>query len=137
MKKLFVCLAICLVLAGCQNGSGGNIVEEDVVEEDNGPDDRFVGKWKFIANDYSFFEFKDSSNFTLTNNYFGWIGIGTYTFTDNTLSLDVKFEIDDEEYSFSLTYRYYLTDNYLDILPFPDAPDPVDPLGITGRHIKQ
>jgi hypothetical protein len=112
------------MLAGCKDDSGGNTV-----------DDRFVGRWLSARDNISFLEFTDSSHLTFFNSHFGWTAKGPYTFTGETIFFDAKIEFEGEEYSFSETYMYYLTENYLQLITLPDAIG--DSLGMATRYFKQ
>ena len=127
MKKvILVCLIIIgLMFAGCD--LGGNTV-----------DNRFVGKWVQPFFNYgSVLEFIDSSHLSYYNGGFGWTATGTYTFTDTVISMEVSAERDGELlFSYSINYKYLLTDEYLDIMSVHGAV-PADPIGLCTRYVRQ
>ena len=134
MKKvILVCLIIVgLMFMGCDNPADSG---EDIVDT---PDDRFVGKWVQPYFDYgSLLEFIDSSHLSYYNGGFGWTATGTYIFTDTVISMEVSAERDGEIlFSYSINYRYLLTDEYLDIMTYPGAV-PADPIGLNTRYVRQ
>jgi hypothetical protein len=121
MKKLFICLVISLILAGCQNDPGVDM-------------DKFIGKWLFNENNnaIALFEFIDSSHLTFYKSYYGWTAEGTYSFTDETISFELKIDGDEEPYSLNYKYLFYNDGIRFVLSRLPDASDPIDPLGMVG-----
>jgi hypothetical protein len=100
--------------------------------------DKFVGKWLANENNnaIALFEFIDSSHLTFYKSYYGWTAEGTYSITDTSISFDLK--IDGHEEPYSLNYKYNMpSENYFYLSPFPDAPEPVNPLGMLSGFTKQ
>ena len=123
-KAILVCLIIAgFMFIGCESpaDSGGDV---DI------PDNRFVGKWAYPG-DVLIYEFLDSSNFIMINNFYGWTGTGTYTFDEVRIYFKLEKELDGIYPSWYTDY--VLTDTYLD-LPKIDREN--DPTG-GGRFYKQ
>lgn len=118
MKKIFACLIIVGLFVSCQDGSNM---------------DRFVGRWLSTYDNRSTLDFKDSSHVVYYKADDGSTAIGTYTFTDTTISFNVQF--DDMDRPSSITQRYLLSDDYLDIMGL--TPDSGKSIGLESRWIKQ